>query len=467
MAKPSHLRLIRTTVALLVVGAVVLVVVLVSTNNGGHHPVGSPPTSTVGGTVGSSPAPSLPGIGQPGTVFTYGYDLSNQAPIALSSSSAGALSTSSSTANSSATAVMRSVSPVYADQAIYGFGVGDPEPSPGVFKMGGLAARISLITSAGDTPVITLVSAPTWMKGAATTSAGIFATPPTPSHYADYAALCAHIAQSFPQVKYFVVWSEMRGFYLKPTATYDYQDYTTMYNDVYTAIKAVRPDALVGGPYAAMSTFPQPTRGMTATLPGANGYFENGQLQTVSYWITHKVGADFLAVDGSTEVAKSGNAALETPATAARQYAVVDNWIRGQTSLPIWWMESHIQPAQGWTDQQAAAARVATLAEMAASGASTGMQWQPQQQAGWPDEGLWTSTLDPAGGQPTPLVQALTTALPVLERGPQLVAGQPDGVVVATDSAGTVAINTTNSPATATTGAGTISLQPGQVELVP
>ena len=43
------------------------------------------------------------------------------------------------------------------------------------------------------------------------------------------------------------------------------------------------------------------------------------------------------------------------------------------------------------TQQQQAALRIAVLLQMASSGASVGLQWNPEQDAGW-DEGLWTST---------------------------------------------------------------------------
>lgn len=430
-----------------------------------HAPSGSPPApsvappSTSSSTSTSSAPPS--GASSPSSPFSYGFDLSTQEP---DRSAAG--SGDSAAANRSALSAMGRLRGVYVDQAIYGFGVDDPEPQPGVYNLGSLAARISLITSEGDVPVITLVSAPNWMKTASSATSGLFNTPPTPEHYQDFAGLCAHIAQSFSQVKYFVVWSEVRGFFKRATQSWDYQDYTTMYNDVYEAIKKVRPDARVGGPYAAMTTQPRPVRGQVATLTGVNGYFDRGMLQAVSYWLANKVGADFVAVDGATEVAKSDDAGLETPAAAAVQYAAVDAWIRTQTDLPIWWMESHIQPSHGWSAQQAAAARVATLAEMATSGASVGMQWQPQEQAGWPDEGLWTSTLIPGGGQPTELGNLLLTVLPVIETRPRLVGSQPSGVIVATDSAGTVAINTTNQSQTATANGKTIPLQPGQVQLI-
>ncbi len=392
-------------------------------------------------------------------MFTYGFDLSTQEPDPSRLVPANVPA-----AVASARRVLASLPGVFVDQAIWGFGVNsNPEPSPGAFDMKGIAARIAMIQAAGDTPVITLVSAPNWMKGSPAGQKSLFATPPAPEHYQDFAALAAHVAASFPEVKYFVVWSEMRGFWSPQTRSWDYQDYTAMYNDVYQAIKRVRPDALVGGPYADMYSQPTPVRGVPSLLHGPWGYLDQGMLDTLSYWLAHKVGADFVAVDGSTEIGKTGSGRLTNAVTAAGQYAAVDTWIRSQTNLPIWWMESHIQPSTGWTAAQGAAARIATLAEMAASGARVGMQWQPQEQTNWPDEGLWTSTRVSGGGKPTPLARELPAALPVLDHSPQIVGGEPPGVLVARDGAGLLAVNTTDRRLVAAVGSARLSLSSGQV----
>lgn len=399
--------------------------------------------------------------------FSYGFDLSTQEPDLPRAGNRGRQSkqpSNDAAAVASARRVLASLPGLYVDQSIWGFGiVHSPEPSPGVFAMSEIATRLAMIEAAGDTPVITLVSAPDWMKDHASGHLSLFASPPTPDHYRDFAALAAHVAASFPKVHYFVVWSELRGFWTPATHSWDYRDYTRMYNDVYRAIKQVRPDAKVGGPYADMHAAAHPIRGKVSAVHGGFGYLDQGMLDALTYWLSHKAGADFVAVDGATAIAKSDGAGLTDAVTAAGQYAAVDRWIRARTNLPIWWMESHIQPDTGWTEAQAVAARVATLAEMAASGARVGMQWQPQQQLDWPDEGIWTSTRHPAGGQPTALAKALPRVLPVLAHSPVLTGGEPRGALVASDPAGLVAVNTTDAPLTARVGSQAIPLKPGQV----
>lgn len=395
--------------------------------------------------------------------FGYGFDLSNQEPGSAQVKQDGVSVPESPAAASSAQRVLAKFAGSYVDQSIYGFGANaDPEPEPGVYDMSSIASRISLITSEGGVPVISLYGAPGWMRSPSSANARQFEQPPSPDHYQDFAALAAHVATSFPQVKYFVVWNELKGFWDPSTHSWNYQAYTEMYNDVYEAIKNVRPEDEVGGPYAVMSAEPQPVSGVVSTVKGPFGYLDQDMLEAVTYWLANKVGADFIAVDGATENAKVGNQVVN-PVTAAEQYAVVDAWIRSQTDLPIWWMESHIQPKSGWSQSQAAAARVATLAEMSSSGASVGMQWQPQEQSGWPDEGLWTSTLSSGGGQPTPLASVLSRALPVIERDPVLAPGEPAGVLVASDSAGGLAVNTTGETAFAHMDGTTVRLEPGQV----
>jgi hypothetical protein len=289
-------------------------------------------------------------------------------------------------------------------------------------------------------------------------------TAPAPAHYRDFAVLAAKIAQSFPQVKYFVVWNEFKGFWDGAANNWNIQGYTAMYNDVYRAIKRVRPDALVGGPYAITQPLAAPGPGSLPGTPhGAWGYLDQRTLDAIRYWLANKAGAGFIALDGRDF---PDNGPITDPLTATKKYAAVDVWLRRLTSLPIWWMESHVQPANSaWSETRAAAIRVAALVQMATSGARVGMQWQPQQGAGVPDEGLWTSTGFPGGGRPTVLARLLPRILAVLRRPVAVIGGQRPGLLVASGAGGTIAVNTTSAPATAMVSGTPVSLGPGQVRV--
>ena len=339
------------------------------------------------------------------------------------------------------------------------WGVGNPEPRPGDLQLSRLAARVELITSTGGTPVITLCAAPRWMTG---TASGI--DPPTPAHYAAFASLAATIARSFPQVKYFVVWNELKGFWNTDTRRWNITQYTDMYNRVYAAIKRVRPDALVGGPYVVTRPYATPQGGDAVAIPhGSWGFLSQESLADISYWLTHKVGADFIALDGA-DFPRSGP--ITDPLTATELYPAVNRWLKQRTTLPLWWIETHIQPtASHWPASQGAAIRIAALVRNASSGAQASLQWQPQEGAGIPDEGLWTATTSSGGGQPTVLARLLPKVLAVLQGATAIVPGQPPGVLVAKGGLGTIAINTTNARASALIGKSRVALRPGQVRV--
>jgi hypothetical protein len=329
------------------------------------------------------------------------------------------------------------------DVPIMGWGVGSPEVSPGVFDFSQIAKRIAFIESTGGVPVITLCGAPSWMTGgqAGTTDWSQLEAAPLPQYYPDFAQLSAAIASAFPEVKYFVVWKEMAGFWNGSTNSWDAVGYTTMYDDVYRAIKAARPDALVGGPYVALQSRSDPPNPGQPSPTGSWGTIRPQALSLVTYWLAHAVGADFLAVDGTAFTADAG---LTTdPLDSTAKYASADAWLRQRTTLPIVWMESHLLPDPATSDQQQQAAlRIAALLQMATSGASAGMQWNPQSDSTW-DEGLWTESDLPGGGQMTVLGQELPDVLAVLAGRVTMVGGQPPGTLVATGADGTVTVTMT------------------------
>ncbi len=405
--------------------------------------------------AGSSAAPGA-ATAQSGALptFSYGFDLAKQGPYQLPGNDPGAVA--------SARAVMASA-PMVEAQQLMGSGVGNPEASPGVYAFGGVDRGIHLITSTGGTPVMVLFGAPDWMKGqpAGTTNWALQNVAPLPQYYQDFADLAATVALRYPQVKYFVVWKELQGFWIKATGSYDIASYTTMYNDVDAAIKAVRPDAMVGGPYTPLVSW-STQHGYPGPRPeGPWGYADWGMLQTIPYFLAHAVGIDFLALDAPNYTKDKG--LLTDPVTSDEKFAAIDQWIRAQTALPMWWLEGPVGVIN--PGQLATAARVGALVDMAASGASVGMQWQPQEGAGINGEGVWTSTVVPGGGQPTLLAELLPSLLHVLRYPVAQIAGQPQGVVAVTGLGGTVAVNGTSANAVVTLVSGTVTLGAGGISI--
>ena len=113
--------------------------------------------------------------------------------------------------------------------------------------------------------MITLCSAPGWMKVGGPAKSGTWSlrwlrrtmriSLSSPLRLLSDTTDCIarSLGELLPKVDYFDVWNEMKGFWDNTTNSWNVREYTTLYNDVYAAIKAVRPDAKVGGPYAPLA----------------------------------------------------------------------------------------------------------------------------------------------------------------------------------------------------------------------
>ncbi|MFE2508618.1 xylan 1,4-beta-xylosidase [Streptomyces naganishii] len=302
------------------------------------------------------------------------------------------------------------------NQAIMGWGADNPEPVKGRYDFAALDRRVDFVRASGGVPVITLCCAPDWMKGgragAGNTdwSQAALETAPTPGHYGDFAALAATVAERYPDVSHFIVWNEFKGFWNDAEGRWDYEGYTELYNQVYRALKRVNPRIMVGGPYLVMdSVGPRQKDDASASLRGPWGAMDQRVLDAFTYWNTHKAGADFVVVDGSSYT--KDDELLPDEFAATDKLTAVGRWVRRQThGLPLWWAEYYVEPAdghddrKGWTEQHRVAVQAAGMIAMVRGGASSGFYWNPEEEKGAGCPGcLWTPTAAAGGGQALPM----------------------------------------------------------------
>jgi hypothetical protein len=310
----------------------------------------------------------------------------------------------------------------FQNQSIMGWGALNPEPSRGRYDWTTLDRRIALIERTGGTPVVTLCCAPDWMKGGrpGSTDWSRLTTAPLPSHVGDFADLAAAVARRYPQVRYFQVWNELKGFYDRAARRWDAAGYTELYNRVYDAIKRVRPTARVGGPYVVIDSEPDGAGSHPSALAGPWGVVDQRGLDVLAYWLEHAHGADFVSVDARTT---SHEGRLTTDEfTATGKFAAITGWLAARTRLPIWWSEWYVRPGSAhWSARHDDAVMMSALTKMAASGASTALIWQPEGRVGSCRGCLWSDTAMPDGGDPTLFAQSLAAFVARFPPGSELV----------------------------------------------
>ncbi len=237
---------------------------------------------------------------------------------------------------------------------ILGWGLPSPMPSPGVDDFTALDRRVAMMLASGSLPVITLCCAPEWMKDDApgTDPQTRFEQTPARNRQADFAALAARIAARYPQVRHFLVWNELKGYWDGQRQRWDIERYTEKYRQVRTAIKAVRPDALVGGPYIVMDSHRAGSPGARqfgSEVSGPWGTLDRRSLDALRHWLDHHGGADFVAVDGGV-MPRDGQLDV-SPTQALEKFVAVQRWLRQHTALPIWWAEWYpVPPSMGDAD---------------------------------------------------------------------------------------------------------------------
>jgi hypothetical protein len=374
-----------------------------------------------------------------------------------------------SAAVSSAWSILRQGAP-FQTVSLMGWGTGNPEPSPGVYDWSTLDDRIGIVRSTGGTPVICLCGAPDWMKGglAGTTDWSKLDVAPLPSHYGDFANLAVAVARRYPEVRYFEVWNEFKGFYDPSTNAWNYRAYTQLYNAVADALLAYDPTLHVGGPYAPLDVWSDSSAGgHPSSLVGPWGTVDQRALDAIVYWLDNAHHPSFVVVDGGLKTRDGG--AQPDPFGATAYFAAVNHWLRARTKLPIWWAEWYanpttIGPAQSdeWT-----ALYVASLLQLDVSGTTVATLWDPEQYSDSSTPGLWTSTTTSTGGQPTRLGQVFEFLTTYFRPGTSVALSAPAaGVTALAGGDHLIAVNGTASRQTILVGNTSVTLAPYEVATV-
>ena len=292
----------------------------------------------------------------------------------------------------------------YQNQSIYGWGAANPNPAPDVYDWQSLDRRMATIRATGGEPVITLCCAPDWMTSLAAPSSQYPNEPPTPEHYDDFADLARRVAGRYPDVRHYMVWNEMKGFWDHDANNWDYVAYTRMYNAVYDALKSVNPAIRVGGPYLVIE-------GTGSRSLGKTGYATADPITArdravLEYWLEHKHGAEFLAVDRKTVSGSHDHNAYTSAEQLSftRWFGVVTRKLRQMTKLPVWYAEDYFMDSEDWSFQTVGLASM--LYNHVVAGASATFRWGPQGRSGGifggNEQSLFSDTRVPGGGRPFP-----------------------------------------------------------------
>ncbi|MGD0124380.1 MAG: hypothetical protein ABSF46_03400 [Terriglobia bacterium] len=280
----------------------------------------------------------------------------------------------------------------FQNQHLMDWGTENPEPRPGVYNWASLDHRVALMRSMGATIVITLCTAPGWMK----TSGEDFPHQTGPdswaddrvadNHVGDFVELARQVALRYSDVKYFQIWNEYKGYWDKAANNWDFVRFTDFYNRVYDALRAVRPGAQIGGPYYPFDG-PKPR-----------------DWEVIDYWFQHKHGADFICFDGWVAGYPPTRAREEEAKkmTLTDYFGRIARQFRARTELPVWISEFY----GGWSSNPdfTAANHASCYLHALRSGVAVALLWDAVL-ARW--NYLFTSTKTPDGGQPSPHYQVV------------------------------------------------------------
>ncbi len=254
----------------------------------------------------------------------------------------------------------------------------DLMPGPGRYEWSTLDHRMELIRSIDNSvPVITFCGAPAWMKDYDPKAKWQVEVRVRDENVPDFAALCQKVALRYPDVQYFQIWNEFKGYWTKGGR--DVERFTTMYNAVYDAVKAVRPGVKIGGPY----------------LPLGGRDLSAEDRRVLDYWRPHSRGADFFTFDGWLEGWPPGGKTEDWMMGRTRFFGDLTREFQMMTKLPVWISEFY--GGRSKNPQFTAANHASCYYHALRSGARLALLWD-----GFGLGELFTRTATAAGGRPTP-----------------------------------------------------------------
>ncbi|MGB0369971.1 MAG: sulfatase-like hydrolase/transferase [Opitutales bacterium] len=204
---------------------------------------------------------------------------------------------------------------------IMGWGAGNPNPSPGVYDWKSLDMRIEEMRGMNAELILTLCTAPGWMKPSG--DDWTMNDPVLPEHYEDFATLCVEAARRYPDIQYFQIWNELKGWWMGGI-----EEFTVFYNTVYDALRAERPNAIIAGPYM---------NGLSDDLK-QNGTMLQETHDAFDHFLANTNGADIVNYDGWLTGYPASDSTLNEAQLMANTacFGNITATIRTKTNKPIW-----------------------------------------------------------------------------------------------------------------------------------
>lgn len=281
---------------------------------------------------------------------------------------------------------------------ILGWGVGDINPSQGVYDWSTLDRRVALMDEIGAPQMMTIGMAPAWIKGTpnAFGSNGEYLTRrPLSSMHDEFAQLAVETAKRYPQVRTFQIWNEMKGYWDASANNWDIADYTNMYNAVYDALKAHDPTLEVGGLYLVI----EGTGSEDLGYSGRDTYNPIGSRnqEVIDYWLENKSGADFIAIDrGLVDIHDPNRRdyTTEDRMELTHWFGSITRDVAEQSGLPVTWSEYYA----GGSSEANAALFASTYKHMVEAGTDRALLWNPNE--GETSNTLFSNVRSSNGGRP-------------------------------------------------------------------